>query len=86
MMKKIIAFIQGTHSLEKIKKKLYMFLGVVVVLDIALSVLHLKHAVFAWDRIPGFLSVFSFISAVLIIIIPKTVGHALLMKKEDFYD
>ncbi len=86
MMEKIIAFIQGPHSLEKIKKKLYIFLGIVVVLDIVISVLHLKHAVFAWDSIPGFLSVYAFISAVLIIIVPKTIGHALLMKKEDFYD
>lgn len=85
-MDKIIAFIQGSHSLEKIKKKLYLFLGVVVVLDIVISVLHLKHAVFAWDSIPGFLSIFAFASTFLIIIIPKTIGHALLMKKEDFYD
>lgn len=48
--------------------------------------IHRHHATFFWDDIPGFSAAYGFVSCVLMIIIFKFVGHAWLMKKEDYYD
>lgn len=85
-MNKLIEIIQGPISFAKVKKSLYIFLALIVVLDVVIGLMHLKHATFAWDKIPGFLSLYSLISTVIIILVSKAIGHAVLMKKEDFYD
>jgi len=85
-MNKLIEMIQGPISFAKVKRSLYILLAVVVALDVIIGVMHLKHATFAWDKIPGFLSLYSLVSTILIILVSKAIGHAVLMKKEDFYD
>ena len=85
-MNKLIDMIKGPISFNKLKKYFYIVLGLLVVLDVALSLLHLKHPAFVWDKMPGFLSLYSLVSTVLIVVISKAIGHAVLMKREDFYD
>ncbi len=85
-MNKLIEIIKGPISFAKVKKFLYIFLVILVALDVLIGVMHLKHPTFAWDKIPGFLSLYSLISTVIIIVVSKAIGHAVLMKKEDFYD
>ncbi|MDQ2068959.1 hypothetical protein [Natronospira bacteriovora] len=41
---------------------------------------------FFWEQIGGFGAVYGFISCVLIIVVSKALGYALLYRKEDYYD
>jgi len=41
---------------------------------------------FFGDKIPGFWSLFGFISCVLIIVVSKWIGHHWLVRDEDYYD
>jgi len=68
---------------KKFKKIFYPFLGLLVVLDL---LIHKEHATFLWDSIPGFWSIYGFIATVVMIIVSKAIGHAWLMKSEDYYD
>ncbi|MBI5971188.1 MAG: hypothetical protein HY884_08560 [Deltaproteobacteria bacterium] len=47
---------------------------------------HRHHGAFFWDNLPGYGAVYGFISCIVIIIVSKAIGHAWLMKKEDYYD
>ncbi|HIE65308.1 MAG: hypothetical protein ABGX83_03620 [Nitrospira sp.] len=44
------------------------------------------HAHFFWDSIPGFSAVFGFIACTILVFFSKGIGHAFLMKREDYYD
>ncbi len=86
------------HWLEKIienpeemkkTKKFFLYFGIaLVVIDVVIHIpsLHLVHIYFLWDWVPGFSSLYGFISTYLIIVISKWIGHAFLMKPENFYD
>ncbi len=74
---------ENPETLRKVKKGFYITLGVLSVGDIFV---HRHHAVFFWDHIPAFMGAYGLISTILIIVISKYIGHALLMKKEDYYD
>jgi len=64
-------------------KILYGILGLLVVLD-WFAPRHHHH--FFWDSIPGFSAVIGFIACVILIFFSKWIGHAFLMKREDYYD
>lgn len=64
-------------------KILYVILGLLMVLD-WFAPRH--HAHFFWDAIPGFSAVIGFIACVILIFFSKGIGHAFLMKREDYYD
>jgi hypothetical protein len=61
----------------------YIALTVIVIVDFFVQ---RKDVYFAWEGIPGFYALFGFIACMVIIFIAKTVGHKLLMKKEEYYD
>jgi len=44
------------------------------------------HAHFFWDSIPGFSAVFGLIACAVLVFFSKGIGHAFLMKREDYYD
>ena len=71
------------EQIQKIKTPLYAALGFLVVVDLFV---HREHVAFIWDGIPGFNAFYGLISTVLIIMVAKFVGHAWLMKSEDYYD
>lgn len=78
--------IENPEELKKVKK-FFLYLGIVlIVIDTVLIVLHMTHPHFLWDWVPGFSSLFGFASTYLIIVVSKGVGHAFLMKPEDYYD
>jgi len=58
-------------------------LGLTVIADFVVA--HEKKAFF-WDSIPGFWSLFGVFSTFLMIFLSKAIGHAWLMKSEDYYD
>jgi len=68
---------------RKERKGFYVFLGLVVVSDFFV---HHDHVNFLWDKIPGWWSFYGFISTVVMIVLSKAIGHAWLMKSEDYYD
>ncbi len=68
---------------KKSKKGLYIFLGITVVADFIVP--H-EHKIFFWDSIPGFWSMYGALSTFLMIVVSKAIGHAWLMKPEDYYD
>ncbi len=61
----------------------YVLLAIVFIADFLIE--H-HHVTFFWDKIPGFSAVFGFVSCAVLIIVSKFIGHAWLMKKEDYYD
>lgn len=67
----------------KLKRGLYIGLALLIVADFFV---HKHHVVFFWDKIPGFTAVYSFIATVAIVVVAKGIGHAILMKPEDYYE
>lgn len=71
------------EQIQKIKTPLIAALVLLAVVDIFV---HGDHATFIWDSIPGFSAVYGLVTTVLIIVVSKFLGHAFLMKPEDYYD
>jgi F0F1-type ATP synthase assembly protein I len=80
---KFVELVEDQKTRKLVRRLCYLALFIVVVADF---LVYRHHPKFFWDTIPGFSAFFGFISCVLIIVISKAVGHALLMKKEDYYD
>ncbi len=80
--------IENPEEMKKTKKFFLIFGIVLVIVDVVIHIpaLHLVHIYFFWDWIPGFSSLYGFISTYLIIVISKWIGHAFLMKPENYYD
>ncbi len=41
---------------------------------------------YVWDGIGGFGAIYGFVSCILIIVVSKALGYALLYKPEDYYE
>ena len=66
-----------------VKKIAYGILVLLILVDFIIP----RHEIhFFGDRIPGFWSLFGFISCVLIIVVSKWIGHHWLVRDEDYYD
>jgi hypothetical protein len=61
-------------------------LALLIVIDAIPALVDKHHAHTPIEHLPGFWSVFGFVSCVVIIIASKWFGHAGIMKKEDYYD
>ena len=70
-------------STKIVKKIAY---GILVLLILADFVIPRHEIHFFGDKIPGFWSLFGFISCVLIIVVSKWIGHHWLVRDEDYYD
>jgi len=68
---------------KTVKKFAYGILVLLIVADFIIP----RHEIhFFGDRIPGFWSLFGFISCALIIVVSKWLGHHWLVRDEDYYD
>ena len=68
---------------KTVKKLAYGILVLLIVADFIIP----RHEIhFFGDKVPGFWSLFGFISCVLIIVVSKWLGHHWLMRDEDYYD
>jgi purine-cytosine permease-like protein len=84
VISKIVNFIGDSQNSGKLKKIGYAALVVTFISDFFV---HREHAVYIWDKIPGWGAFYGFVSCVLIIIVSKFIGHqGGIMKKEDYYD
>ncbi|NBC34634.1 MAG: hypothetical protein GVY13_18315 [Alphaproteobacteria bacterium] len=62
---------------------MFGILALLVVLDLIIPA---KYDRLPWDGIGGFGAVYGFVSCVLIIVVAKALGNALLFRPEDYYD
>ncbi len=70
-------------STKIVKKIAYGMLVLLILVDFIIP----RHEIhFFGDKIPGFWSLFGFISCVLIIVVSKWIGHHWLVRDEDYYD
>jgi hypothetical protein len=70
-------------SIKIVKKIAYGMLVLLILADFIIP----RHEIhFFGDKIPGFWSLFGFISCVLIIVVSKWIGHHWLVRDEDYYD
>ena len=68
---------------KTVKKLAYGILVLLVAADFIIP----RHEIhFFGDKVPGFWSLFGFISCVLIIVVSKWLGHDWLLRDEDYYD
>ena len=68
---------------KTVKKLAYGILVLLIVADFIIP----RHEIhFFGDKVPGFWSLFGFISCALIIVVSKWLGHHWLMRGEDYYD
>ena len=74
--------------IEKLRTKtVKKFAYIILVSLIAADFIIPRHEIhFFGDKIPGFWSLYGFISCVLIIVVSKWLGHHWLMRDEDYYD
>ena len=69
--------------IKTVKKLAYGILVLLVAADFIIP----RHEIhFFGDKVPGFWSLFGFISCVLIIVVSKWLGRHWLMRDEDYYD
>lgn len=65
----------------------WIALGLITLGALALQIFGPEHPYpKAWDKIPLFYGAFGFVGCVLIILVSKALGKALLQKPEDYYD
>ena len=76
-------YLDNPEQIKTLKKMFYAILGLLVVADV---VMHRAHVTFFWEAIPGFHAVYGLVSTAMIIVVSKFIGHAWLMKREDYYD
>jgi uncharacterized membrane protein len=62
---------------------MFGIMALLVVLDLLTPA---KYDRFPWDGIGGFGALYGFVSCVLIILVSKALGYALLYRPEDYYD
>ena len=84
MIRRIVLYIGNPSNSKTLKKLGYLALLLTVASDFFV---HREHAIYIWDKIPGWGAFYGFVSCVLIIVVSKFIGHQCgIMKKEDYYD
>ena len=84
MIKKLVDYIRNPDTAGKLKKMGYVSLVAVFISDFFV---HRDHAIYIWDKIPGWGAFYGFVSCVIIILVSKFIGHqGGIMKREDYYD
>jgi putative heme iron utilization protein len=84
MIKKIVNFFGNPENAGMQKKLGILTLVVVFVSDFFV---HRDHALYIWDKIPGWGAFYGFVSCVIIILVSKFIGHqGGIMKREDYYN
>lgn len=66
-----------------LRRAMYAVLAMLVVLDVLIPS---KYERFPWDGIGGFGALYGFVACVLIIVVSKALGYALLYRPENYYD
>lgn len=84
MIKKMVLYVGNPANAAILKKLSYLALILVFVSDFFVS---RAHAIYIWDKIPGWGAFYGFLSCVLIILVSKFIGHQCgVMQDEDYYN
>lgn len=84
MIKRIVLYIGDAANGKTLRKWSYLGLLLVFMSDF---LVHREHAIYIWDKIPGWGAFYGFFSCVLIILVSKFLGHQCgIMQDEDYYD
>lgn len=84
MIKRIVLYVGSPENAATLKKLSYVALALVFVSDF---LVHRDHAMYIWDKIPGWGALYGFVSCVVIILVSKFIGHQCgIMQGEDYYD
>jgi hypothetical protein len=84
MIKRIVLYVGNPANASTLKKLSYVGLALVVVADF---LVHREHAIYIWDKLPGWGAFYGFVSCVIIILVSKFLGHqGGIMQGEDYYD
>lgn len=86
---KLEEYIENADRMKTIKRIFYIILLLIVLFDIGVHLNLISGNIpehFFGDKVWGFWAVFGLIGCILLIIICKGIGHAVLMKEEDYYD
>jgi len=84
MIKRIVLYIGNPAHSGTLKKLSYVALGLTVVADFLVE---REHAVYIWDKIPGWGALYGFVSCVVIVLVSKFIGHQCgVMRGEDYYN
>ena len=83
MIKRLVFYLADPANSKKMKKLGYLALAVVVISDF---LVHREHAVYLWDRIPGWSAFYGLFSCIVLSLFSKFIGHHGIMKDEDYYD
>ena len=84
MITRIVLYVGNPANARTLKKWSYLALVLVFVSDFFV---HREHAMYIWDKIPGWGAVYGFVSCVVIILVSKFLGHqGGIMQGEDYYN
>ncbi len=84
MIKRLVLYVGNPANAKQLKKLSYIALVIVFLSDF---LVHREHALYIWDKIPGWGALYGFVSCVLIILVSKFIGHQCgIMQDEDYYN
>ena len=83
MIKRVVLYVGNPANTSTLKKWSYLALALVVVSDFFV---HRDHAIYIWDKIPGWGALYGFVSCVVIILVSKFLGRHGIMQDEDYYN
>jgi len=69
---------------ENVKRVLYVFYTLCVILVLADFVIH-RHIGLVWENIPAFYAIYGFIACVSLVFVAKLI-RKVVMRKEDYYN
>ncbi len=83
MIKRIVLYVGDPANAGRLKKMGYLSLVLVFIADFFVG---RHHAIYIWDKIPGWGAFYGFVSCVAIIVVSKFLGHHGIMQDEDYYN
>tara|TARA_B100002003_G_C13661763_1_gene335842 strand:+ start:100 stop:363 length:264 start_codon:yes stop_codon:yes gene_type:complete len=79
-------FFDKPQNVKRFLMGFYIYLGLLIVADLLITLLHLKHeSFFSWDGYPFFYAAYGFIAYVIIVFGSNHILRKLLKRKEDYY-
>ncbi|MDO3378314.1 hypothetical protein [Geoalkalibacter halelectricus] len=83
----LVQMLEALNQRWKLLVRLFLLvLALLVVIDAIPALVDKEKAHTAMELLPGFWSVYGFISCVLIVYVSKWFGDIGIMRREDFYD
>ncbi len=78
--------LEKPENIAKMKKYCYIFMGLLLIIDVVYRFVGHPHIHFWGDKIPGFYALYGFIACYLILVVSKWIGQVWLLRSEDYYD